>query len=231
MGQATAFDQRLEEMLAPTVTAMGYELVRVRLFGQKHKTLQIMAERSDGTMHVDDCADLSRAVSALLDVEDPIEGEFTLEVSSPGIDRPLTRLKDFKAWAGFEARLELRHAVDGRRRFKGRLQGVDGSSVLVEAQGADGSWESVPLPFEDLADARLVITDDLLAAAKAAHKAGEDGTANGAPVSEGSLIEPGADWDLEPANDDDQRRNDGGDGSPLETVPETVPETVKDSRN
>ncbi len=204
MGQATPFDQRLTEMLEPTVAAMGYELIRVRLFGQKHRTLQIMAERSDGTMNVDDCADLSRALSAVLDVEDPIDGEFTLEVSSPGIDRPLTRLKDFARWAGFEARLETTHAVDGRRRFKGRLQGIEGADVLVEAQGADGAWGTVPLPFEDLAEARLVITDDLLAAAKAAQEAANNGQGReaGGPVGDGAVVEPGADWDLESANDD-----------------------------
>ncbi len=167
MGQATPFDRRLAEVIEPTVMAMDFELVRVRLQGSddQRRTLQIMAERGDGTMTVEDCAQLSRAVSAVLDVEDPIDGEYILEVSSPGIDRPLTRLKDFATWAGFEAKLELAVPRDGRRRFKGRLRGLDGDAVLIDAQGADGRQVVTALPFVDLAEARLVITDDLLAAA------------------------------------------------------------------
>ncbi len=174
MGQATPFDRRLEDLLGPTVTAMGYELIRIRLSGQKRRTLQIMAERPDGTMTVDDCAELSRAVSALIDVEDPIDGEFDLEVSSPGIDRPLTRLKDFEAWKGFEARIELVHGVEGRRRFKGRLKGADADDVLITIQGADGKPLEARLAFRDLGEARLVITDDLLEAARAAQNAREE---------------------------------------------------------
>ncbi len=197
MGQATPFDQRLEALLAPTVEAMGFEIVRVRLSGATRRVLQIMAERPDGTMSVDDCADLSRAVSAALDVEDPIDGEYTLEVSSPGLDRPLTRLKDFVNWAGYEAKLELSAAQDGRRRFKGRLRGVEGDSILLDAMGEGGQWETMGLPFAGLAEARLVITDDLLAAAA---KSGET-------VTDGTEIDSDTDWDIETLphadNDDD----------------------------
>ena len=140
------------------VEAAGFRLVRLRLIGTKTKTLQIMAERSDGTMNVEDCAQLSRALSEFLDAEDPIEGEYNLEVSSPGIDRPLTRLADFVRWAGHEARIELAQAdADGRKRFKGRLLGLEGNDVVLETQGARAQF-----PFHSIADAKLVLTDKLI---------------------------------------------------------------------
>lgn len=132
--------------------------MRLRLVGGKRKTLQIMAERADGHMDVEDCARLSRALSDFLEREDPIEGEYVLEVSSPGIDRPLTRLMDFARWAGHEARLEL-HAPDanGRKRFKGVLLGLDGNDVVIDAEG-----ERFAFPFAAIADAKLVLTDKLI---------------------------------------------------------------------
>ena len=150
-------------MIEPTVAALGFELVRVTFGGSRRPTLQVMAERPDGTMSVDDCASLSRELSALLDVEDPIAGEYMLEVSSPGIDRPLTRLKDFDRWAGFQARLELDASIDGRRRFKGTLRGVEGDSVRLDVDDA-----TLALPFDRIAKAKLVMTDALLAHAAAA---------------------------------------------------------------
>lgn len=150
-------DQRLAEIVRPTVEDMGFELVRLRLMGGKRATLQIMAERPDGTMEVDDCAALSRQLSAVLDVEDPIDREYTLEVSSPGIDRPLTRLEDFARWEGYEARLETEEQIEGRKRFKGILAGVEGSEVLVEIDEG-----TIGLDFEWLSDAKLVLTDDLV---------------------------------------------------------------------
>ncbi|MGF1553282.1 MAG: ribosome maturation factor RimP [Paracoccaceae bacterium] len=150
-------DQRLARIVKPTVEQMGFGLVRLRLMGGRRATLQVMAERADGTMEIDDCADLSRALSAVLDVEDPIEREYTLEVSSPGIDRPLTRLVDFERWEGFEAKIETEEAIEGRKRFKGLLAGVEGTEVLIElAEGTIG------LEFDWLADAKLVLTDDLV---------------------------------------------------------------------
>jgi len=148
----------LEPIIAPVVEAAGYRLVRLRLMGGKSKTLQIMAERPDGRMNVEDCAALSRALSAFLDEEDPIEGEYNLEVSSPGIDRPLTRVSDFARWAGHEANIELA-APDaaGRRRFKGMLLGLDGTAVLIEAEGVRHSF-----PFAGIAEAKLVLTDKLI---------------------------------------------------------------------
>ena len=151
------FDQRLAEIVRPTVEGMGFELVRLRLMVGKKATLQIMAERPDGTMEVDDCADLSRQVSAVLDVEDPIEREYALEVSSPGIDRPLTRLSDFVRWEGYEAKLETADLIDGRKRFKGILAGVEGTEVLLEIDEG-----TIGLEFDWLADAKLVLTDELV---------------------------------------------------------------------
>jgi ribosome maturation factor RimP len=146
-------------LIAPSLEAMGYALVRVRLSGGGRPTLQIMAERSDGAeMTVDDCADISRAVSALLDVEDPIAGAYVLEVSSPGLDRPLTRPGDFTRFAGHEAKLELSDAIDGRKRFRGRLVGLEGENVRIAAE--DG--ECV-LPVAVIRSAKLVLTDALIA--------------------------------------------------------------------
>src|SRR5690606_18514660 len=128
----TAIDRRLAEIVTPAIEGLGFELVRIRLMGGVHKTLQIMADRPEGGIDVDDCGRISIAVSAVLDVEDPIEDAYTLEVSSPGIDRPLTRLKDFDAWEGDEARIETEEMTDGRTRFKGRPAGTLGEEGLNE---------------------------------------------------------------------------------------------------
>ncbi len=156
--------ERVERIISPALAEMGYEVVRVRFTGGSRRTLQIMAERRDRrAISVDDCAEISRVVSALLDVEDPIAGSYLLEVSSPGIDRPLVRPRDFERFAGFEARIELRYAIDGRRRFRGRLLGLaDGMVCLATAQG------EMRVPFDDIECAKLVLTDELLAAAGAA---------------------------------------------------------------
>jgi len=152
-----AIDRRVTEIIAPVIEDMGYEVVRVRLMSGKDTVLQIMAQKPDGTIEVDDCAEISTAVSAVLDVEDPILDQYNLEVSSPGIDRPLTRLKDFARWEGFEAKIETDELIDGRRRFKGQLAGVEGDEVLITiAEGTIG------LKFEWLSDAKLVLTDDLI---------------------------------------------------------------------
>lgn len=161
-----AIDRRLADIVAPTIEGLGFELVRIRLMSGKRATLQIMAERPEGWIEVDDCAKISRAVSAVLDVEDPISGEYVLEVSSPGIDRPLTRLKDFERYADYEVKLETSELIDGRRRFKGVLHGVEGNEILIEiAEGVIG------LEFDWLSDAKLVLTDELIAESLAARKA------------------------------------------------------------
>ena len=157
----TAIDKRLAQIVEPVARDLGLELVRLRLMSGQHPTLQIMAQRPDGSMEVEDCARLSTAVSAVLDVEDPITDAYTLEVSSPGIDRPLTRLKDFEQWAGHEAKIETSEAIDGRRRFKGVLQGTEGDEVLLEIeQGKEAV--TIGLRFDWLSDAKLVLTDDLI---------------------------------------------------------------------
>jgi ribosome maturation factor RimP len=157
----TAIDQRLAEIVAPVAQDLGLELVRLRLMGGQTKTLQVMAQRPDGSMEVEDCARLSTALSAVLDVEDPIAENYNLEVSSPGIDRPLTRLKDFETWAGHEAKLELSEAVDNRKRFKGILAGTEGDEVLLEIEEGKETV-TVGLKFDWLADAKLVLTDELI---------------------------------------------------------------------
>ena len=150
-------DQRMAAIVQPVIEDLGFELVRLRLMSGKRMTLQIMAERPDGTIEVEDCAEISRTVSAVLDVEDPIESEYTLEVSSPGIDRPLTRLTDFDRWGGHEAKLETTDLIDGRRRFKGILCGTEKTEVLIEIDEG-----TIGLEFDWLSDAKLVLTDDLI---------------------------------------------------------------------
>ncbi|KAA9006911.1 ribosome maturation factor RimP [Histidinibacterium aquaticum] len=157
----TAMDRRIAEIVTPVIEDMGYELVRVRLMSGKTSTLQIMAQKPDGTIEVDDCAEISTAVSAVLDVEDPILDAYTLEVSSPGIDRPLTRLKDFDPWEGYVAKLETDELIDGRRRFKGVLGGTEGSEVLIEIE-EHGEPVTIGLQFDWLSDAKLVLTDELI---------------------------------------------------------------------
>ena len=143
---------------------MGYELVRVQLLGDRAPVLQVMAERTDRAgMTVDDCAQISRAVSALLDVEDPIDGTYTLEVSSPGIDRPLVALRDFERFAGHLAKVETQVPVNGRKRFRGALAGVEGEAVRLDLVD-DGT---ILVPHAQISRAKLVMTDDLLAAAAA----------------------------------------------------------------
>ena len=165
-----SIDRRMAEIITPVIEDMGFELVRVRLMGGNTKTLQVMAERPDGGIEVDDCAQISNALSATLDVEDPLEDAYTLEVSSPGIDRPLTRLKDFDTWEGYEAKLETSEMIDGRKRFKGQLQGTEGSEVLIEIEIA-GTPTTIGLQFDWLADAKLVLTDELIAEALKSRKA------------------------------------------------------------
>ena len=150
-------DKRLADIVMPTIEAMGFELVRVRLMGGQIATLQIMADRPNGGINVDELAEISVAISAVLDVEDPVLDAYNLEVSSPGIDRPLTRLKDFDTFEGYEVRMETDHLIDGQRRFKGVLSGIDGDEVLLNiTEGTIG------LKFDWLSDAKLLLTDDLI---------------------------------------------------------------------
>lgn len=151
----------MEALLVPAVNAAGYRLVRLRLMGGKRKTLQILAERPDGQMDVEDCARLSRSLSEVLEAADPIADEYVLEVSSPGIDRPLTAPEDFMRFAGHDARVELVHGIEGRRRFKGRLVGLEGGDVLMDVAD-EKETRSLRFPYSDISEAKLVLTDRLI---------------------------------------------------------------------
>ncbi len=159
-------DRRLAGIVTPSIEGLGFELVRIRLMSGKRTTLQIMAERPEGGIEVEDCARISRTVSAVLDVEDPIAGEYALEVSSPGIDRPLTRLKDFERYQGYDVRIEATELIDGRRKFRGILEGVENNEVLITIPEG-----TIGLDFDLIADAKLVLTDDLIAESLAARRA------------------------------------------------------------
>jgi ribosome maturation factor RimP len=184
----TQEDRSLIELLDPVADSVGYELVRLRLMGgAEQRRLQIMAERplledgSGGDMNVEDCAKLSRAISEVMDAADPITGEYTLEVSSPGVDRPLTRLKDFDTYAGLEVRIELDRVAEGRKRFKGELAGVEDDQVGLNLEGEDDT--TVYFPFEWIVDAKLVLTDQLMkrgAEQRAARVGAEGDDADGA---------------------------------------------------
>lgn len=152
--------ERIQRIIEPAVVALGYEVVRVQLSGGRTPTVQVMVERADRQgMGVEDCAEVSRAISPVLDVEDPIAGAWRLEVSSPGIDRPLTRMGDFDRFAGFEAKVETKTPIDGRRRFRGILRGVSGEQVSIEMPEG-----SAAVPFTEIVKAKLVLTDALIAA-------------------------------------------------------------------
>ena len=156
----TQEDRSLLELLDPVAEAAGYELVRLRLMsGTRSRRLQIMAEGPDGDMTVEDCARLSRAISDVLDAADPIDGDYLLEVSSPGIDRPLTRLKDYQTYEGLEARLELDRLADGRKRFKGELAGIDEQNVALNIEGEE---DTVLIPYAWITEAKLVFNDKLM---------------------------------------------------------------------
>ena len=150
---------KIEAMITPTLEAMGFDVVRVRFDGGKDAMLQIMAEPSNGgEMTVEHCADISRAVSAILDVEDPIPSAYELQVSSPGMDRPLVRLNDFENYAGNVVKIETKMLIEGRKRFRGKLLGISEQNINLKMDGKD-----VELPFDQIAEAKLIITDELIA--------------------------------------------------------------------
>ncbi|WMS42962.1 ribosome maturation factor RimP [Acuticoccus sp. MNP-M23] len=153
-------EARVAHVVAPSIEALGFRLVRVRILAQHGCTVQVMAERDDGTLTVDDCEAISHAISPVLDVDDPIGREYSLEVSSPGIDRPLVREADFVRWSGQEARIETQLPINGRRRFRGKLMGVEDGKVGIRLPdvGAETAW----LSLTDIADARLLLTDALV---------------------------------------------------------------------
>ncbi len=151
-------EQTIQQMIAPSLESEGYEVVRIMIMGDKVKILQIMLDRSDNEpLSIDDCGHATSVISALLDVHDPIEGHYILEVSSPGVDRPLTRLKDFERFKGNIIKLELNDAIDGRRRFQGVLKGTDGNDICLEVDA-----ELLKFNFDDIYKSKLVMNDDLL---------------------------------------------------------------------
>ena len=153
---------QIATIVEPVLADLGFRLVRIVLSGRNGSTVQIMAERPDGTITIEDCAEISRRLSPVFDVHDPIRGQYTLEVSSPGIDRPLVRPSDFEAWAGYEAKIELKELLSGRRRFRGMLEGVEGDEVRIEADLGELGRQVVGLPIALVGEARLVLTDDLI---------------------------------------------------------------------
>lgn len=175
----TGIDQRIAEIIEPVLTGMGYLLVRVRLSNQNGMTLQIMAEREDGTMTVEDCEAVSMAISPVLDVEDPVDKAYHLEVSSPGIDRPMVRKSDFTRWQGHLVKVETSILVENRKRFRGKIVEVNADGFKLERdQIAYGEEPTAIIPFSALSDAKLILTDDLIRDALRADKAAKAAAAN-----------------------------------------------------
>ena len=159
----TGLAASIADLVEPSLEDMGFRLVRVQLMGREHaQTVQIMADRPDGTISIDDCETISRQLSPLLDAFDPIPSAYRLEISSPGIDRPLVRAADFEDWSGYEAKIELRELLDGRRRFRGILEGFDNSEVRIEVELDQIGRQILGLPIELIESARLVLTDELV---------------------------------------------------------------------
>ena len=175
----TGLDRRVAEIIEPTIEQIGYRLVRVRLSAQNGMTLQIMCEKNDGTMTVEDCEAVSMAISPVLDVEDPVDKAYHLEVSSPGIDRPMVRKSDFSRWQGHLVKCETSILIDGRKRFRGKIASADADGFTVERdQPAYGEEPTVAIPFSALAEAKLILTDDLIRDALRADKAAKAQAAN-----------------------------------------------------
>jgi ribosome maturation factor RimP len=168
LARETGPAQRIAALAEPVLVSMGFRLVRVKMFGS---TVQIMAERPDGSFTIDDCAQFSRAFSPMLDVADPIASRYLLEVSSPGIDRPLVRPQDFEDWAGHDTKVEMAVPQAGRKRFRGLLEGYEEGEVRLFIENPEGGAEKilVGVPFRDIAEAHLVLTDELIEAARARH--------------------------------------------------------------
>jgi ribosome maturation factor RimP len=185
LARETGPAQRVAALAEPVLAGLGFRLVRVRMSGT---TLQIMAERPDGTFTIDDCEAVSRALSPVLDVEDVIPSRYHLEVSSPGIDRPLVRPSDFEAWAGHEAKIEMAVPVAGRKRFKGNLEGYEAGEVRLFIENPEGAAKEpvlIGVPFADIADAKLVLTDQLIEAARS--RLPQKGYGDGAEIDEDQI--------------------------------------------
>ena len=158
----TGLAAEIAGLAEPVLADLGFRLVRVVVSGRNGATVQIMAERPEGTITVEECAEISRRLSPVLDVHDPMKGQYTLEVSSPGIDRPLVRPSDFDAWAGYEAKIEMKELISGRKRFRGVLEGIEGEEVRIEVELDQLGRQIVGLPLGLIGEARLVLTDELI---------------------------------------------------------------------
>jgi ribosome maturation factor RimP len=159
----TGIAAEIAAIVEPVLGDLGFRLVRVKIQGDgRDRIVQLMAERPDGSITVDDCESISKGVSPVLDVADPISGHYRLEVSSPGIDRPLVRPSDFEDWSGHEAKIELKEPIDGRKRFKGLLEGFEGGEVRIKADTGEHGIQHLGLPVHLIADAKLVLTDELI---------------------------------------------------------------------
>jgi len=175
----TGLDRRIAEIIEPVLVALGFKLVRARLMNQNGLTLQVMAERNDGTMTVTDCEEVSMAISPVLDVEDPVDKAYHLEVSSPGIDRPMVRKSDFQRWNGHIVKCETSILIDNRKRFRGKITEVDSEGFTLERdQVAYGEEPRVKIPFNALSEAKLILTDDLIRDALRADKLAKAQAAN-----------------------------------------------------
>ena len=187
----TGLAAQVAALAEPVLVDLGFRLVRVVISGREGVTVQIMAERPDGMLDVEECATISRQLSPVLDAHDPISGHYTLEVSSPGIDRPLVRPSDFENWAGYEAKIEMRELIAGRKRYRGMLEGVEGDELRIEVDlGGELGRQVVGLPIAQVADARLVLTDELIREAlRRAKKLRKGGAAalDGAPMDDDDL--------------------------------------------
>ena len=171
----TGLAAKVAAVIEPVLESSGFRLVRVTVTGREGKTVQVMAERPDGTMTIDDCEAISRELSPVLDVHDPIAGSYRLEISSPGIDRPLVRPSDFEDWSGYEAKIELKEAIDGRKRFRGVLAGFEGGEIRIELNLDQVGHTVLGLPVALVADAKLVLTDELIREALRRAKKDKDG--------------------------------------------------------
>jgi len=175
----TGLELRVAEIIEPVLTSMDFRLVRVRMLNQNGATLQIMAERNDGTMDVEGCEAVSMAISPVLDVEDPIDREYHLEISSPGIDRPMVRKSDFERWNGHIVKCETSILVDNRKRFRGKITDVTSEGFAIDRdQVADGETQHLLIPFTALSEGKLVLTDELIRDALRADKAAKQQAAN-----------------------------------------------------
>ena len=179
----TGLASEIARIAEPVIEGLGFRLVRVQISGQEGQTVQIMAERPDGTMNIDDCETISRDVSAVLDSLDPVRGAYRLEVSSPGIDRPLVRPSDFEDWTGHEARIELTEAVSGRKRWRGTLEGIEGGEVRMVCDVEGHGLQTVGFPIALVAEAKLMLTDELVREALRSAK-------HGGAATEGEQDEP-----------------------------------------